>query len=126
MDIKTSGVFVEDQAKALTFYTEKLGFTKVNDIDLGEFRWLTVTSPGSGETELLLEPNAHPASQAFQAAIYADGIPATMFHSEDIQEEYKQLVEKGVAFKDKPVEAGGVMIATFDDTCGNWIQLVQV
>lgn len=125
MDIKTSGVFVDDQAKALSFYTDKLGFTKVNDIDLGEHRWLTVTSPGSGETELLLEPNAHPAASTFQAALYADGIPATMFHSADIQEEYKQLVEKGVKFKDQPVESGGVWIAMFDDTCGNWIQLVQ-
>ena len=126
MDIKTAGVFVEDQSQALAFYTEKLGFTKVNDIDLGEHRWLTVTSPGSGETELLLEPNAHPAAKAFQAAIYADGIPATMFHTTDIQEEYKKLSDKGVSFKDQPVEAGGVWIAMFDDECGNWIQLVQV
>ncbi len=126
MDIKTVGVFVEDQARALAFYTEKLGFSKVNDIDLGEFRWLTVTSPGSGETELLLEPNAHSAAREFQAAIYADGIPATMFHTANIQEEYEQLVEKGVVFKDKPVEAGGVLVAMFDDTCGNWIQMVQV
>ena len=126
MDIKTTGVLVEDQAKALSFYTEILGFTLVNDIDLGEHRWLTVTSKGSGETELLLEPNAHPAAKDYQAALYADGIPATMFHSDDIQREYEELVERGVKFKDKPVEAGGVMIAAFDDTCGNWIQLVQV
>ncbi len=125
MDIKTASVFVEDQAEALAFYTEKLGFSKVNDIDLGEFRWLTVSSSGSGDTELLLEPNAHPAAKAFQAAIYADGIPATMFHSADIQEEYKRLSERGVRFKDQPIESGGVWIATFDDGCGNWIQLVQ-
>lgn len=125
MDIKTAGVFVENQAEALSFYTDILGFTKINDIDLGEHRWLTVSSEGSGETELLLEPNAHPAAKTYQAALYADGIPATMFHSDDIQEEYRQLVEKGVKFKDQPVQAGGVWTAIFDDGCGNWIQLVQ-
>lgn len=125
MDIRTAGVFVEDQSKAIDFYTEILGFEKINDIDLGEFRWLTVSSEGSAGTELLLEPNAHPAAKAYQAALYADGIPATMFHSDDIQEEYKQLSEKGVKFKDQPTEAGGVWIAIFDDGCGNWIQIVQ-
>lgn len=125
MDIKTAGIFVEDQAKALAFYTDMLGFHTVNDIDLGEFRWLTVSSEGSGKTELLLEPNAHPAAKTFQEAIYADGIPATAFYSDNIQEEYQRLTAKGVSFKDKPVEQGGVWIATFDDTCGNWIQLVQ-
>tara|TARA_R110002073_G_scaffold97731_3_gene224474 strand:+ start:751 stop:1131 length:381 start_codon:yes stop_codon:yes gene_type:complete len=126
MDIKTASIFVEDQSKALAFYTEILGFNKINDIDLGEFRWLTVSSNGSGETELLLEPNAHPAAIAFQAAIYADGIPATMLHSDDIQAEYNRLSELGVSFKGQPIESGGVWIATFDDGCGNWIQLVQV
>lgn len=126
MDIKTASIFVEDQSRALTFYTDILGFRKVNDIDLGEFRWLTVSTDGSGETELLLEPNAHPAAKAFQEAIYADGIPATLFHSEDIQEEYARLTAKGVSFKDKPLENGGTWIAIFDDDCGNWIQLVQV
>lgn len=126
MDIKTASIFVEDQSKALAFYTDILGFRKVNDIDLGEFRWLTVSSDGSDYTELLLEPNAHPAAKAFQEAIYADGIPATLFHSEDIQDEYKRLTAKGVSFKDKPLENGGAWIAIFDDDCGNWIQLVQV
>lgn len=125
MDIKTASIFVEDQSRALAFYTDILGFSKVNDIDLGEFRWLTVSTGGSGETELLLEPNAHPAAQTDQAAIYSDGIPATLFHSDDIHEVYKQLTEKGVSFKDKPIENGGVWIAIFDDRCGNWIQLVQ-
>ena len=125
MDIKTASIFVEDQSRALAFYTEILGFQKINDIDLGEFRWLTVSTAGSNSTELLLEPNAHPAAKAFQAAIYADGIPATLFHSEDIQQEYQRLVEKGVSFKDQPTESGGVWLAIFDDSCGNWIQLVQ-
>ncbi|PCI78572.1 MAG: glyoxalase [SAR86 cluster bacterium] len=125
MDIKTASIFVEDQSKALAFYTDILGFRKINDIDLGEYRWLTVTSDGSGETELLLEPNAHPAAKAFQAAIYADGIPATLFHSDELQQEYERLVAKGVSFKDQPTESGGVWIAIFDDSCGNWIQLVQ-
>jgi catechol 2,3-dioxygenase-like lactoylglutathione lyase family enzyme len=126
MDIKTASIFVEDQDKALTFYTELLGFRKINDIDLCEFRWLTVSSDGSGETELLLEPNAHPAAKTYQEAIYAEGIPAPLFHSEDIHAEYERLIAKGVLFKDKPLENGGAWIAIFDDDCGNWIQLVQV
>jgi predicted enzyme related to lactoylglutathione lyase len=126
MDIKTASIFVEDQDKALTFYTELLGFRKINDIDLGEFRWLTVSTDGSGETELLLEPNAHPAAKTYQEAIYADDIPATLFHSEDIHAEYERLIATGVSFKDKPLENGGAWIAIFDDDCGNWIQLVQV
>ena len=125
MDIKTAGVFVEDQSKAHAFYTEILGFRTVHDIDLGEFRWLTVTSDGSGGTQLSLEPNAHPAAKTYQAAIYADGIPATAFHSDDIQEEWKRLTEKGVTFKGPPTEYDGVWIASFDDTCGNWLQLIQ-
>lgn len=125
MDIKLVGISVDDQSRALAFYTEVLGFHKVHDIDLGEFRWLTVTSKGSGETQLSLEPNAHPAAKAFQAAIYTDGIPATAFHSDDIHQEWKRLTEKGVSFKGEPTQYDGVWIATFDDTCGNWIQLIQ-
>ncbi|GJM13664.1 MAG: hypothetical protein DHS20C12_20670 [Pseudohongiella sp.] len=125
MDIKTESVLVDDQAKALAFYTDILGFHKVKDVDLGEYRWLTVSSKGSGETQLLLEPNAHPASKTFQAAIYADGIPATVFHSDNIQQEYKQLLAKGVTFKGEPKEMDGVWVAAFDDSCGNWIQLIQ-
>ena len=125
MDIKTASIFVEDQSKALAFYTDILNFQKVSDIAVGEFRWLTVSAGGSGGAELLLEPNAHPAAKAYQAAIYADGIPATLFHSADIQEEYRQLTAKGVSFTSKPMENGGVWVAIFDDGCGNWIQLVQ-
>ncbi len=126
MDVKTASIFVEDQAKALTFYTDILGFEKVSDIDLGEYRWLTVSSAGSGQTELLLEPNTHPAARAYQQAIYEDSIPATVFHSVDIQQECQELVAKGVVFKDLPAKIGDVSIAVFDDSCGNWIQLVQV
>ncbi len=126
MDIKTASIFVADQGEALAFYTDTLGFQKINDIDLGEFRWLTVSSAGSNETELLLEPNVHPAAKAYQTALYADGIPAALFHSTDIQEEYKRLLAKGVSFKDQPVENDGAWLAIFDDSCGNWIQLIQV
>ena len=126
MDIKTASIFVADQGEALAFYTDILGFQKINDIDLGEFRWLTVSSAGSNETELLLEPNVHPAAKAYQTALYADGIPAALFHSTDIQEEYKRLLAKGVSFKDQPVENDGAWLAIFDDSCGNWIQLIQV
>jgi predicted enzyme related to lactoylglutathione lyase len=126
MDIKTASTLVEDQSTALTFYTDILSFGKVSDIDLGEFRWLTVSSDGSDEMESLLEPNAHPAARAYQEAVYADGIPATLFHSDELQEETKRLTTKGVSFKDKPLEHAGTWIAIFDVGCGNWIQLVQV
>lgn len=125
MDIKTASIFVADQSKALAFYTDILGFQKINDVDLGEFRWLTVSTAGSNETELLLEPNVHPAAKTYQAALFADGIPAALFHSTDIQEEYKRLLTGGVVFKNQPTENGGVWMVIFDDSCGNWIQLVQ-
>ncbi|MDP6413877.1 MAG: VOC family protein [Gammaproteobacteria bacterium] len=126
MQIKLCSVFVEDQSSAQIFYTEQLGFEVVADIDLGEFRWLTVSEKGNSGVELLLEPNAHPAALVFQQAIYADGIPAAVLYTEDINHEYENLIAKGVSFKDKPTNAGGAWIIVFDDTCGNWIQLVQV
>lgn len=126
MDIRTASIFVQDQAKALTFYTDILGFEKVADIDLGEFRWLTVSAPGEEKIELLLEPNVHPAALDYQQAIYNDGIPAAVFHSSDILQEYEQLIQKEVKFKGEPVKNGDVWMTTFDDSCGNWIQLVQV
>jgi len=130
MRIGVSSIFVNDQAKAQEFYTNTLGFITVEDIDLGEFRWLTVAGQGEREDErkfeLVLEPNAHPAATSFQQAIYEDGIPATMFYSDDINTEYQALLDKGVMFKDKPVENAGMWTAIFDDTVGNWIQLVQV
>lgn len=127
MKNKLNSVMVNDQAKALAFYTEKLGFVKKEDIPMGEFRWLTVVSPdGPDDLELVLEPNAHAAAKVFQKAIYDDGIPAAAFVSSDLKAEHALLVEKGVQFTKPPTDAGGTMIATFDDTCGNLIQLYQV
>ena len=126
MKITLTSVMVDDQANALAFYTEKLGFVVKHDIDLGEFRWLTVVSPeGHGDVELLLEPNAHPAAKPFQTALYGDGIPATSFASRDIRAEHERLVARGVVFRQPPTPQGPVTVAVFDDTCGNWIQLVQ-
>jgi len=125
MQIRLASVLVDDQDKALAFYTEKLGFATKHDIPMGEYRWLTVVAPDGGDTELVLEPNAHAASKAFQEAIKADGIPATAFFSDDIRAEVEQLKVKGVEITTEPTEAGGVTIAAFDDTCGNLIQLVQ-
>ena len=125
MQIKVSSIFVDDQAQALVFYTEMLGFVKRTDIDLGEYRWLTVAESADSPVELLLEPNAHSAAIVYQRAIYEDGIPATVFHSNDMDMDYQSLSGKGVSFKDRPTNAGDHRIAIFDDTCGNWIQLVQ-
>ncbi len=126
MQIKLSSVFVDDQAKALAFYTEVLGFVKKTDVSLGEYRWLTVVSPeGPDDIELLLEPNANPAAKTYQRALYEQGIPLTMFYVDDIQGEYRRLTQLGVAFRQEPMSAGPVTIAIFDDTCGNFIQLVQ-
>ena len=126
MKITLSSVLVDDQAKALAFYTDVLGFVKKNDVPAGEFRWLTVVSPeGSADIELLLEPNSHPAAKTFQKALFDDGIPATSFASADIQQEYKRLIALGVVFRTQPTKAGPVTIAVFDDTCGNLIQLHQ-
>jgi catechol 2,3-dioxygenase-like lactoylglutathione lyase family enzyme len=126
MKIKLSSIVVDDQQKALDFYTEKLGFTKKTDIPMGEFRWLTVVSPDDPDgTELVLEPNANPASKDFQAALYEQGIPQTALASEDVQADYERLTGLGVAFRSEPADMGGTLIATFDDTCGNFIQIYQ-
>jgi len=124
--ISMTSVLVDDQAKALKFYTETLGFVKKTDVPAGEFRWLTVVSPeGSADVELLLEPNEHPAAQVFQKAIYDDGIPATAFESADVRAEYDRLKELGVVFRSEPKQEGPTTAVTFDDTCGNLIQLYQ-
>lgn len=126
MKIDLTSVLVDDQDKALKFYTEVLGFVTKADVSIGEFKWLTVISPeGSGEIELLLEPNAHPAAKVFQKAIYDDGIPFTAFSVTDIQAEYERLKALGVVFTMEPTPMGPVIIARFDDTCGNIIQIVQ-
>jgi catechol 2,3-dioxygenase-like lactoylglutathione lyase family enzyme len=117
---------VDDQAKALEFYTEVLGFVKKYDIPMGEFRWLTVVSPeGPAEVELLLEPMAFPPARTFQKALLEAGIPATSFAVDDIEKEHERLEKLGVIFKTKPTKMGPVTIATFEDTCGNLMQIAQ-
>ncbi|WP_077310486.1 VOC family protein [Terribacillus halophilus] len=126
MKVIVTSLFVNDQAKALTFYSEILGFTKKNDVPAGEYRWLTLVSPDEqGGTEILLEPNIHPAAKDYQTRIFSEGIPATMFGVADIHQEYNQLKKKGVVFTMEPTKVGENTIAVFDDTCGNLIQLLQ-
>ena len=126
MKIKLSGIYVDDQNKALQFYTGVLGFVKKRDIPMGGPRWLTVVSPeGPDDMELLLEPNSHPAAKVFQQAIFKDGIPLTAFAVDDIEKEYERMHARGVVFKQKPTPAGPVTLAVFDDTCGNLIQSYQ-
>jgi catechol 2,3-dioxygenase-like lactoylglutathione lyase family enzyme len=124
MRIKLNSLFVDDQDKALRFYTEVLGFVKSKDIPVGGgFRWLTLVSPEGGDTELVLEPNAHPAARAYQEALLADGIPATAFEVDDVKAEHARLSGRGVVFHREPTPMGEVTIAVFADTCGNWIQI---
>jgi catechol 2,3-dioxygenase-like lactoylglutathione lyase family enzyme len=124
--IGLTSVFVDDQEKALRFYTDVLGFVTKSDIPLGEARWLTVTSPDSPEgPELLLEPDSHPAAGPFKAALVADGIPVTSFAVDDVQGEFQRLRGLGVRFTQEPLEMGPVTTAVFDDTCGNLIQIAK-
>lgn len=124
--INLTSVLVEDQAKALGFYTDVLGFVKKTDVPLGEYRWLTVVSPrGPAGIELLLEPNGNPAGKTFQRALFEQGIPATAFAADDVGEEYERMKKLGVKFRTEPTQMGPVIVAVFDDTCGNLIQLVQ-
>lgn len=122
--ITVTSVFVGDQAKALEFYTNVLGFVVKHDIPLGEFRWLTLVGADDPDgTELLLEPDQHPAAKAYKEALVADGIPAASFGVDDVAETYADLVAKGVRFTQAPTAMGPVVIATLDDTCGNLIQI---
>ena len=124
--INITSVLVDDQDKALRFYTEVLGFEKKAEVPLGDHRWLTVTSPEDPDgTELLLEPDTHPAAKPFKDALVADGIPFTSFAVKDVQNEYARMRELGVRFTQPPVEMGPVTTAVFDDTCGNLIQMAQ-
>ena len=124
MKIKLTSVFVDNQDKALKFYTDVLGFVKKSDVPVGEFKWLTVVSPEEPNgVELLLEPNDNPAAKTFQKAIFEQGIPATSFAVADIQKEYERLKKLGVAFTTEPTDAGPVTIAVLNDTCGNLIQI---
>ena len=126
MKIVVTSVLVDDQDKALRFYTDVLGFVKKTEVPLGEARWLTVVSPEDPDgVELLLEPDAHPAATPFKRALVEDGIPFTMFGVNDIHAEYERLKGAGVRFTQPPVDMGPVATAVLDDTCGNLIQIAQ-
>jgi catechol 2,3-dioxygenase-like lactoylglutathione lyase family enzyme len=127
MKITLTSIFVDDQDKALQFYTDALGFIKKTEIPIGNFKWLTVVSPDLPDgVELLLEPNNNPAASTYQKAIFEQGIPATAFNVDDINKEYERLLSLGVRFVTPPAEAGSVKNAVFDDTCGNLIQIYQL
>ena len=124
MRIHLTSVFVDDQDKALAFYTEVLGFEKKTEIPIGEARWLTVVSPDDPDgTELVLEPSDHPAVPPFKEALVTDGIPFTSFAVDDVQKEFERLQGLGVRFVQEPAEMGPVTTAVFDDTCGNLLQM---
>ena len=126
MRIHLASVLVDDQTKALRFYTEVLGFVKKTEIPLGEHAWLTVVSPEDPDgTELVLEPDAHPAVRPFKEALVEDGIPFTAFAVDDVASEYERLVGLGVRFTQPPAQMGEVTTAVLDDTCGNLIQIVS-
>ena len=127
MIINVASIFVDDQEKALQFYTGKLGFIKKNDVPAGEARWLTVVSPERPDgVELLLEPNGNPVASTYQKGLVEQGIPATSFAVNDIQGEYERLSKLDVEFTMEPTNVGMVTVATFNDTCGNLIQIAQM
>ena len=127
MRINVTSVFVDDQDRALAFYTDVLGFVKKTDVPTGEYRWLTVVSPESPDgVELLLEPDAHPAAKVFKEALVADGMPFTSFAVDDVQAEFDRLSAMGVTFVQPPTEMGPVTTAVLDDTCGNLIQIAAM
>ncbi|MFG3128019.1 VOC family protein [Streptomyces tendae] len=125
MRIHLTSLFVDDQARALEFYTEVLGFVKKHDVPVGEQdRWLTVVSAEEpGGTELLLEPAGHPAVKPYRDALVEDGIPLAQFTVDDVHAEYERMSALGVRFTQEPLEMGPVTTAVFDDTCGNLIQI---
>jgi catechol 2,3-dioxygenase-like lactoylglutathione lyase family enzyme len=127
MRINLTSVLVDDQDKALGFYTDVLGFRKKADISLGEHRWLTVVSPTEPDgPELVLEPDSHPAARPFKEALVSDGIPYASFAVDDVQSEFERLRGKGVRFTQEPAAMGPVTIAVLDDTCGNLIQIAAM
>jgi predicted enzyme related to lactoylglutathione lyase len=126
MKIKLASVMVNNQDNALRFYTTVLGFVKQKDIPMGEYRWLTVSSPEGAEgVELLLEPMGFPPAQIYQKALFEAGIPVTVFFTDDIDGEFRRLRERGVRFRGEPTNMGPVTCVLFEDTCGNLINLVQ-
>jgi catechol 2,3-dioxygenase-like lactoylglutathione lyase family enzyme len=127
MKIHLTSVMVDDQARAHAFYTEVLGFVTKADVPVGEHRWLTLVSVDAPDgTELLLEPDEHPAAKAFKAALVEDGIPFTAFAVDDVQAEYDRLSGLGVRFTQPPTAMGPVVTAVLDDTCGNLIQITAL
>ena len=126
MKIVVTRIFVDDQAKAGTFYHHVLGFEPKQDVPMGQHRWLTFTAPGDSHgVQLSLEPNLHPAASAFQTALKADGLPAVTFEVKHVEDEYRRLTEAGVEFVKPPTSDEGFIVAVFDDTCGNLVQLAQ-
>ncbi|MEP7371922.1 MAG: VOC family protein [Chitinophagaceae bacterium] len=126
MKIKIASVMVDDQDKALKFYTDILGFVKKTEVPLGEHKWLTVVSPEAPEeVELLLEPIGFAPAKVYQKALFDAGIPLTAFSVDNIQREYERLQKLGIVFSMKPTAMGPVTVAVFNDTCGNNIQIVQ-
>ncbi|GEB48442.1 MULTISPECIES: VOC family protein [Streptomyces] len=124
MKINLTSVYVDDQDKALRFYTEVLGFLKKHEIPIGTDKWLTVVSPEDPDgTELLLEPDGHPAVRPYKEALVQDGIPLASFAVDDVHSEFVRLREQGVRFTQEPLKMGPVTTAVFDDTCGNLIQI---
>lgn len=127
MKIKLTRIYVDDQEKALRFYTRVLGFVKKADFSQGAYRWLTVVSPDEPDgTELLLELNSDPAARAYQAAAFEKGQPAAMFHSDDVRADYERIAARGAEFTMPPTDVTASIIATLNDTCGNLIQLTQL
>ncbi len=125
MRIQLTSIYVDDQRRALDFYTDVLGFTVHHDVPLGEHAWLTVVPPGSPDgPELLLEPAEHPAVRPYRDALVADGIPLAQFAVDDVEAEHERLTALGVTFTQPPTDVGPAVIAVFDDTCGNLIQLI--
>jgi catechol 2,3-dioxygenase-like lactoylglutathione lyase family enzyme len=126
MQIRLASIMVDDQDRALSFYTDKLGFQKKEDIPMGPYRWLTVTSPdGADGVELVLEPLGFPPARVYQRALFDAGIPATAFLTSDIHSEFARLRERGVVFRGEPVASGPIFTVVFEDGCGNLLSLVQ-
>jgi catechol 2,3-dioxygenase-like lactoylglutathione lyase family enzyme len=124
--IKLTSIFVDDQRAALAFYTDVLGFVKCRDVPLGDDAWLTVVSPESPDgPELLLEPSGHPAVKPFRDALVADGIPLAQLAVDDVEAEHARLTGRGVVFTVPPTDIGTAVVAVFDDTCGNLVQIIS-
>jgi predicted enzyme related to lactoylglutathione lyase len=127
MTIKLTSVYVDDQEKALRFYTDVLGFVKKNDFSQGAYRWLTVASPEDPDgTELQLALNSSPAAKAYQQALFQQSQPAAMFFSDDVQADYERMQRRGAEFTMRPTDVTGSRIAMLPDTCGNLIQVTQL